>query len=200
MTGKRELIDEDKVNWNNKDSIIEFYNKNLLYFNNFNLLTDIESIIDITETKLAYCNALEFRHKYSMILPVLEHIENLLPKIKDSDDYDRIYEKYLFNKGFAFERLKNFNESQKCFDQLLKMHPDDELYKRWYRSNKNAIWAKQFKIIGYIGASIVFIDLAMEVIFHIKFGKIVPLIGLFLGLSGFFMEDIKNYWDKIMKK
>jgi hypothetical protein len=199
MTSNRELIDEDKVDWSNKDSIIDFYTKNQLYFNNFNLLTDIESIIDVVDTKLAYCSALESRHKYSMILPILEHIKVLLPKIKNSNDYDRIYEKYLFNNGVVFERLKNFKESQKYFDLLQKMYPDDELYKRWHRSNKNAIWAKKFKIIGYIGASIVFLDLAMDVLFHIKVNVIFSFIGLFLGLTGLFMEDIKNYWDKLMK-
>jgi len=200
MKSTRELIDEDKVDWSDKDSIIDFYTKNQLYFNNYQLLTDRESIIYIIETKLAYCKALESRHKYSLIIPILEHIDNMLYKIKDSNDFDRINENYLFNKGVAFERLKNFEESQKNFSQLLNLYPEDELYKRWYKSNKNAIWAKKFKFIGYIGAFIVFMGLAMDIIFNVKIDRAFTFIGLFFALTGFFIEDGKNYLDKLLKK
>ena len=196
--GNRILIGEDKVNWSNMDSVIEFYETNQLYFNNFDLLTDIELIIEVLDIKLTYCKALDSKHRYSKMLPILEQVIVLLPKIKESDVYERINERYLFNSGIAYERIKNFKESQKYFDLLIKKYPEDELYKRWYKSNKNAIWAKNFRILGYTGVTMVVLIIFMQIA-HVRYNRIFLMIGVISIIVGFFIEDVRNAWERIKK-
>jgi tetratricopeptide (TPR) repeat protein len=193
-----ELIGENKVDWSNNESVIEFYEKNMLYFSNYNLLADIDLIVDALNTKLAYSGALLSKHRYTKTLPILEHIQELLQKIKDTDYYEQINENYLFYKGMTYERLKNHKESQKCFELLVNIDPENEHYKRWYLSNKNAIFASKFTIIGYIGLSIIFLDLILSFGFHVRLYPPVVLIGIIMVL-GLLMGNIKNLWDKVRK-
>jgi len=42
----------DEVDWNNSESVINFYEANKLYFDNYDLVNNIDSIIEIKGIKI----------------------------------------------------------------------------------------------------------------------------------------------------
>jgi tetratricopeptide (TPR) repeat protein len=141
----------DSIDWQNYDEVISFYEENKLYYSNYLIQSNIEIIISMLWVKLAYCYALTQKHRYSQTTTVFEHIEQLIEKLdKDNDpDYERIYERFLFNKGFALGRQRKYYESQVCFKKLIAIDPQNELYRDWYESNKIDLIYKKTRIVGY---------------------------------------------------
>lgn len=139
------------IDLNDSDEIIKFYTENRLYFDNFEIITDIETIEEIVYIKQKYTEAIERIAHYSDAIIILNHIFILLEKIKDkSINYESNYEKALFYEGVVLGRQEKYSDSNERFKKLIVIDPQNERYKNWYLTNKEWIFKKKFGFLEYI--------------------------------------------------
>lgn len=187
------------VDWRNKDEVIKFYEANKHYLDNYQSIVDLDSQLGVIDLKISYCNALIGKRHYSECLETLTHLNIMINKLKNDPlvDYSSRYEKYLFTEGIVFGYLKRYEESQDNFKELVEIDPKNDLYKDWFESNKIKIIAKQSNIVGYTGFGIIVLNLFLDLIFKIKLGNYVDLIGLSAMIFGFSFPYIKGLIIKI---
>jgi len=125
------------INKNNAEDIIEFYLENQSYFDNFDSISETDTIEEIIFIKQKYCEALESKAHYKELTVILKQIFILLTKIKSkSQKYDNYYERALFYEGIVLGRQNKYVQSNHKFKELLIIDPINETYKNWFQSNK----------------------------------------------------------------
>ena len=125
------------INMNNSEDIIEFYLENQSYFDNFDSISETDTIEEIIFIKQKYCEALESKAHYKELTVILKQIFILLTKIKrKSQKYDNYYERALFYEGIVLGRQNKYVQSNHKFKELLIIDPINETYKNWFQSNK----------------------------------------------------------------
>ena len=125
------------INKNNSEDIIEFYLENQSYFDNFDSISETDTIEEIILIKQKYCEALESKAHYKELTVILKQIFILLTKIKrKSQKYDNYYERALFYEGIVLGRQNKYVQSNHKFKELLIIDPINETYKNWFQSNK----------------------------------------------------------------
>jgi len=125
------------INMNNSEDIIEFYLENQSYFDNFDSISETDTIEEIILIKQKYCEALESKAHYKELTVILKQIFILLTKIKrKSQKYDNYYERALFYEGIVLGRQNKYVQSNHKFKELLIIDPINETYKNWFQSNK----------------------------------------------------------------
>lgn len=182
-----------KVNWEIMEEIIDFYETNQLYFNNYNTISDIDSIINLIHFKQRYIEALESKKRYSKALPILTEVDILLQKIKKEEIYKKVYERYMFLSGLIYGRLNRNHESFEYFIELRTIDPENDLYKNWYVSLKSNIWYNQFRILSYIGMGLIFLDIILGLFFDSGLNKFIVLIALIVMVAGIVFPYITKY-------
>lgn len=200
-----EIINQqiDLVDWKNPESIISFYENNILYFDNYDLIKDIDIIFDIANIKLTYIESLETKKRYKKAEKYLRHVDILIQKLKDHNEFNKLTERYFFAFGFISQRLNRFEESQTYFKKLIEIDPENDQYLEWFEGNKHTIFQKKSFIVGYIGIGLVFLDMFLEGIFDSGFGKNFYLYGFSIILIGFYLpaliRQLKIINEKIKK-
>jgi len=144
-----------EININNSSEIIQFYEDNKLYFDNYDKITDIEGIEKIILIKQKYCEAIVSKNHFADATTVLTHIFVLLDKLKgNSEEYESYYERALFFDGVILGRKKKYKESNEKFKQLILLDPKNENYQNWIETNKECIVGKKLNNIFYIALPI----------------------------------------------
>jgi len=139
------------IDTNDSDEIIKFYTENRLYFDNFEIITDIETIEEIVYIKQKYTEAIERKAHYCDAIIILKHIFILLEKLKDKSlKYESDYERALFYEGVVLGRQEKYSESNERFKKLIVIDPQNERYKNWYLTNKEWIFKKKFGFLEYV--------------------------------------------------
>lgn len=192
----------ESLNWNDKGSVIDFYEKNIVYFANYEIINDIDQLIEIADIKLSYILALDTKKRYSKAKKYLDEFKSLIIKIEKTESYNRINERYLFACGVIAQRLKKIDESQTYFNKLIKIDTENDLYKEWHESNKDSIFYNKSKLIGYIGTAIFFfcsfggslIPLDKDLIFRIE------ILAFIMAIGGLFGYRLRKYLMKDKEK
>ena len=135
------IIEKSRVIEKNDDEgNIGFYRENRKYFDNFDILTDIETIEEIILIKQKYCEAIERKGYYKELTVIINQIFILLAKIKSkSQKNHHYYERALFYQAIALGRQNKYSASNHIFKELKIIDPGNESYKNWYQSNKKKI-------------------------------------------------------------
>jgi tetratricopeptide (TPR) repeat protein len=188
------------VDWRNSEEIISFYEKNRLYFDNFNLIKNLDTIIEFINIKLSYIETLETKKRYKKADNYLRHVDILMQKIKNHDEFNSLYERYLFDFGIISFRLKRLEESQTYFKELVEIDKENDLYREWFEANKYRIFAKKSYIIGYVGLGLIFLDMFLDGIYNSGLGEKFYLYGFSIMLIGFFAPELKRLLNRIDKK
>jgi len=195
---QNELLELD---WDNFNSIIDLYERNLIYFKNFNEKEDLAAIEEITYIKLSYILALDKKKHYTKANNCLKEVAALISRLKGSEYYDQTNEKYLYACGVIAQRFDKYEESQSYFSQLVKIDPDNHMYKTWYDSNQEWSLYNQIKFVGYIGMGLFFINLfarIFDLYRHDLFLKL-DFLAFFLILLGFWGYKPIKYFKKLWK-
>jgi len=133
---KSRLIDKEY-----DEELIEFYRENRLYFDNFDIITDRETIEEIILIKQKYCEAIERKGYYKELTVILSEIVILLDKNKSkSRKNHQSNEKALFYEGIVLARRNKYSASNHRFKELKIIDPKNESYENWYKSNKKKIF------------------------------------------------------------
>ena len=151
-----------EINKNYEEEMIVFYSENRLYFDNFDIITDPETIEEIILIKQKYCEAIERRGYYKELALILNEIFSLLAKIKSkSQQAHHYYERALFYKGIVLGRYSKYSASNRIFKDLKIIDPGNESYQKWYESNKK----KNLNKIFGLSENVIMIIMAFEVFF-----------------------------------
>lgn len=138
------------ININNSLEIIKYYEDNKLYFDNYDKISDFESIEEIILIKQKYCEAIERKHHYIEAALVLDHIFILFEKLKgNSEKYEYYYERALFYQGVLLGRKKKYKESNDRFKRLILIDSKNENYRDWFDTNNEHIIIKKLNVVFY---------------------------------------------------
>jgi tetratricopeptide (TPR) repeat protein len=186
-----------RFDWNNPDAVIDFYEDNQLYFDNYEILEDIDTIIDVIDMKSHYMGALISKKRYNKALSYIDHIDFLLNKIKDnSGEYERLKIRNQFHKGVILGYLKKYRQSFDIFSKLLKLDPENDLYKDWYVQMKTNLLYNRMRILGLGGLAIVFGDIIAGLGFNYNFDNRFVLFGFILLLLSWLIPTGMKYLNK----
>jgi len=122
------------------EEMIDFYRENQSYFDNFDNISEIETIEEIILIKQKYCEALESKAHYKELTVILKDIFIMLAKIKSkSMKYDVYYERALFYQGIVLGRQNKYALSNRKFKELIIIDSKNESYHNWCQTNKKKI-------------------------------------------------------------
>ena len=191
------ILDSQNIDWSNHDSVIEFYENNQLYFDNYELLNDQNSIIETIQTKAIYVKALTSKKRYKKALPVTGHIKLLLDRVDENDTLkEKSEEENMFFIGCLKSYLKSHQEAFTIFKELTKKDSDNDLYEEWYLHEKTNLFYKKINFISYIGLAIVFGDIASGILLDFDFNRYLVLFGLILLFAGWLIPAAYKQIEK----
>ena len=173
-----------KIDKDYSEEIIEFYRENQSYFDNFDSISEIETIEEIILIKQKYCEALTSKDHYKEVTLILKQIFILLDKIKiNSQKYDSYYERALFYEGIVLGRQHKYSESNLKFKELIIIDPKNGSYNNWYQSNRKKIFDNRLSLAEDIVMIMTFfITLFGNYIFgHFNFQIMIFVFVLFIG-------------------
>ncbi|MDD2799130.1 MAG: hypothetical protein PHV20_11105 [Bacteroidales bacterium] len=115
--------------------------------------------------KHKYCNALDKQKQFNEASILVEQCYKLLDRLKgkSSEYYLSLQENTLFWDGVILGRLKKYSESNEKFEELIVINPNNDVYQKWYYSNKEWISKKKFDFLEYVLLAIM--------VFNLLFGK-----------------------------
>ena len=171
----------EKVDWNNSDSIIDFYEGSKLYFDNYQLLEGQDSITDAIDVKLRYISALIDKNRYNRAIPICDEIDWLILKVENNKELKKKFKiANQFNLGVLKGYLKSYNESLKIFSELIQSDSENDLYHDWYSQMKRNVLHKRLNYFSYVGLAIVLGDIFSDIIFEYSFNRYVVLLGFII--------------------
>lgn len=186
-----------QFDWQNIDAVIDFYEDNLLFFDNYKILNELDTIIDVINMKSHYIGALILKHRYKKAQTHISQIDYLLESIKEkSVQYEKLRIRNLFQKGVIYGYLKLYKPSYEIFTQLKEIDPENDLYKDWYVQMKTNLLYKKIQIIGFIGLAIVFGDIISGLAFNYDFDNRIVLFGFILLLLSYLIPVSFKYLNK----
>ena len=189
-----------QVDWKKSEEIIEFYESNQLYYDNYSILTDQDKIAEFIGIKLYYANAIFEKSHYDKVLRILEEVEQLLEKLDTEHSTYAKSEQYArYLKGMVWGNQKKYKLSLKIFEKLVKEDPDHYYYQLWYKHSKFGVYYWLFGTLITVGVSMILID----IVFYMS-GFLLPinlnLIGLILMISSYLtMKILERYFKKTKK-
>lgn len=184
------------IDWNNHKQVIDFYEKNLIYFENYQLISDEDKISDIIDIKLNYANSLFEKSHYAKTLKVIEQVDELLTKLtiehwnfEDSERFAR------FLKGMVYGNTKRFRESYSIFKELIIEDPDHHYYQNWYNYSKLGLYNWIFNGITIIGIAFLVVDLLFPYAKNLPYD--IGIIGIVIMLASYLAQQgLKKYFQR----
>lgn len=184
---------------NDYDGIIKLYESNMLYLSNFERQSDKESLKIIAGFTISYIYSLDQKNHNTKAYHYLRNADVLLQKIKHTEEYDELYDSYLFAYAVTSYKLKKHEEAKEYFSQLVKKDPDNDMYKTWNDSNDDYLFAKKSNIFGYLGFAMIMFGIFGEYLIEINYDvtKFITFLGFFLMISGFYSYKIRRLLKRI---
>ena len=189
-------IEIDATDWNDYESVIDFYESNQLYFDNKSNFAIISKMEELAQIQISYILALDKKKHYTKASKILRKVDILMEKLKNEESFLKLNERYLFASGMIAQRLKNFDDSQYYFLKLVKIDPNNDLYKNWYESNKDWFFNRKTKWIGFIGLALALfvsffgegLNMSRPMVLKLEFIGLVSMFG------GFYSSQIKRFF------
>ncbi|MDF9798248.1 hypothetical protein OKW21_003511 [Catalinimonas alkaloidigena] len=149
-----------QVDFKDPDQVINFYELNRIYYDNYQRLEDTDKISKFIDIKLHYANSLTENHHFDKMISVLEEVSQLLEKLSEEHwNYKKSERHIRFLKGMVLARKKKFKESYLIFKRLAKEDPEHYYYKVWYDHAKLGTYNWAFNGMSIIGGVLIFSDL-----------------------------------------
>ena len=194
---ERVLEEAENIDWGDENSVIDFYESQYLFFNNYKSLTETEDIIEIAYIKTRYIEHLIGKKHYKKALEIVSHLDFLIDKVKERpDDYKKLYEENMFHNGLLNSRLKNYTIALDIFKKLVEIDKDNDLYRSWLVHCKLDVRYNYLRIFSYTGLAIVFGNIISDLAFNYEFNRTLTLLGYILLLSGWLLPLVLKKIEK----
>ena len=188
----------NNIDWKNQEQVINFYESNLLYFENYQLINEQEKISEFIDIKLHYANSLFEKSHYDKLLKILEQIEQLLDKLgKDHWNFEQSERHLRFLKGMIYGNKKNFKDSYSIFKELVKEDPNHHYYRIWYNYIKLGLYNWIFNIVAILGGILIIGDLFFSLSDKLHYD--LGIIGIIILLTSYLTRRGLNEYFKRRK-
>ena len=137
MTNNIENIYSDfRTNYENTpDFSIDFYKSNSIYLDDIKDLKDKQSLRIYIEIICKYTEAVYQKDYYNLAIDIIDEkqvfIDNEIQRLNADELKNGWYYSLQFVKGMASYHLKDYKTATSIFKTLVKMEPENDLYKRW---------------------------------------------------------------------
>ena len=155
----------ENIDWTNSFQIIAFYEKNSIYFNNYDFITNQDKICQFISLKLNYSFALiDIGSNIDKVNLIYNEITYLIKKLdRNNIYYKNLIERELFLKSILFSYNTKYYKSNKLLRQLIAEYPENNDYKKWIKYN-------ELSIINYLLNYLITISILIVIISFIFFG------------------------------
>jgi tetratricopeptide (TPR) repeat protein len=131
------------------DTAINFFNENIVVFNNIERFETKEDLINFEHMFWFYSSALFERGRYNdtidIVLKFLPIIEIGIEEFEIDKSSDKHYKRIIYEKARASYNLNDYNAAFNDFKELSSYEPNNDRYKNWLSSSNNG---KQQRIIN----------------------------------------------------
>ncbi|WP_264564642.1 hypothetical protein [Flavobacterium sp. N3904] len=187
MTNNIEKIYSDFIiNFENKsDFVIDFYEKNSIYFNNIKQFKDKKELSLYIEMLCKYAEAIYQKNRYNLTLDIIAKkllfIDNEIQRLNAAEIMDCRYYSLLFVKGMSSYYLKDYKTATPIFKELVHIDNQNDLYKKWLTYSKYGLNLWLVKMINIVCGGFVLIQMVFDSQINNYFSIVLLVIGL-LGL------------------
>ncbi len=193
MHPPKNRVIEEGYNITNKDIspekrdklFLEYYEKNLSFFDNIDSVSGNKLISDIISMKIIYIRILDDTDKKSKqkeARPICDHLFILLQRMDPQHyEYERLYNLSLFWDGVIWGRLGKYRKSNKRFRELLKKGETTEKNKGWYVYNLTKIWNSFIVPAALILTILAFLKY-IPLILGIELPNMLPILSYLIAL------------------
>ncbi|HTD40836.1 MAG TPA: hypothetical protein VK671_09465 [Mucilaginibacter sp.] len=181
----------------NPQFILDFFQKNIIVFNNVKAFIDEEDLHKYIELSCIYAESLYNKGRYNDTVDSttisMSIIDKEILRLNADEIKDDWYYSILFLKGMASYSLKDFKTATPIFKELILFDPKNEKYGNWLRHSqqKQRQWINT--IILIIGT--VFILVGAIARFYTKnyiVRQSFPIIGITLLIGYYIFELYSN--------
>jgi tetratricopeptide (TPR) repeat protein len=184
-----------KANYENSPEFaIDFYEKNLIYFNNVKHFKDKNEITLYTELICKYAEAIYLKNRYNLAIDVINKkqlfIDNEIQRLNADKIKGEWYYCLQFVKGMASYNLKDYKTATPIFKSLVQIDNQNDLYKRWltYSNYGSNLWLVRLVNIFCV------VLIVTEIVFESQINNFLSLTLLIIGLLGLFTNWAYEYY------
>jgi hypothetical protein len=125
---------------NNPDIVIDYYSKNILFFNNIKKFNDKVELKHFIEITWQYLNAIYKKDRFNETVDNANRnlliINNEIDRLGADDIKDEWYNDILHFKGMASYRLRDYKTSTPIYKYLTEVDSKNDNFKNWYNYSK----------------------------------------------------------------
>ena len=193
-----DIYGEFRSNEPDPDFIIDFHNKNAIFFNNYRSFASDEELVLYIQLTDAYVGSLYTKDRFNAAIDeadinlkvIDEAIENLkAPLLKTQCKW---YYDILFVKAMASYRLQDYNAAEALFENLVLIDPQNDNFFNWLRNTKFKSRSRSIKMVyivcGILMISAIFLKNIITPFAQISFATAILLI--------FVLVKIYEMWMK----
>jgi len=122
---------------NSPDFVIDFYTKNIVFFNNISAFKDKDDLKYFIEMTCKYIEAIYLKDRYNQALDLIDKylpfIDNELSRLNATELKDSWYQSFDFVKATSLYKLKAYQQASPIFKKLTNIDPENDNYKSWLR-------------------------------------------------------------------
>lgn len=199
MTNNIENIYSDfRTNYeNNPDFSIDFYKSNSIYLNNIKDFSDKQNLKFYIEIICKYIEAIYQKGHYNLAIDIIDEkqifIDNEIKRLNADELKNSWYYSLQFVKGMASYHLKDNKTATSIFKNLVKIDPQNDLYKRWLTYSQYGLNIWLVRIINIVCSLL----LLTEIIFESRIKSFYVRISILaVGLLGLLSNWTYEYYIK----
>jgi hypothetical protein len=166
---------------NTPDFVIDYYQKNAVFFNNIKSFRDKDDLRLFIEMTCKYVEAIYQKDRYNQAIDLVTRFQALvdteIERLNARELKDEWYNSFQFVKGMAHYRLRDYKTSTPIFKTLTEVDHENDLYRTWLKYSRNAGRLRTINIL-----TIFFVTLGIIEIF---FKSYIPNFYLRQFLLGF---------------
>jgi hypothetical protein len=120
---------------NSPDFVIDFYTKNIVFFNNISAFKDKDDLRYFIEMTCKYLEAVYQKDRYNQALDLVDKylpfIDKEIYRLNADDLKDGWYFSFQFVKAMSLYKLKDYRKATPIFKTLTNIDPENDNYKSW---------------------------------------------------------------------
>ena len=153
-------LDITKVNWENPDSVISYFEENQIQIIN-RIWGESSSDFENLRLCVHYINALYQKAHYSKCMDFIHEIQRLVSEVRNND-LDELIRQILFVKGMILNRTKRYKEAEALFIHLEKEDPNHHYFSQWRIDSKSKRYSWLIVVCYSIAATLYLVDVVLD--------------------------------------
>lgn len=148
------------------DFIIDFFEKNSIYFNNIKEFKDKEELRLYIEMVCKYIQAIYQRDRFNLAINFVNKeqliIDKEIQRLEAEDLRNDWYYNLQFVKGMASYNLKDYKTSTPIFKKLIEQDSQNDRYKNWLAHSQYGQKLWLIRAINIVCCGLLFIEMAFK--------------------------------------